>query len=202
MAVVIEDRGRNNRIELPVDVLAKCTGKITVLGDENEIVVGEGTFLRQVTISTDKGGGHFFAGANCLLAGIFRCNARGAAISIGTGTTIQQARILCMEAGNIRIGDDCMFSEQIYMTNSDMHSVIDAATGKRINPPADITIEPHVWIGLGATILKGTHIKRDAVVAAHSVVRGHVPGGTIVAGIPAKVIRTGVTWDRRLLPID
>lgn len=201
MPVTIEDLGRNNRIQVPSSVLAKGTGKIVVKGDDNEVVIGEDCFLRQVMIATEKGGGRFLAGNNCLLAGIFRCQAVGAAIKIGHKTTIQQARFICAEPGRIDVGEDCMFSEQIYMVNSDMHSIIDVATGRRINPAADISIAPHVWVGLGVTLLKGSRIGRDAIVAAHSLVRGEVPANALVAGVPVRVVRTGVTWDRRLLPV-
>ncbi len=52
-----------------------------------------------------------------------------------------------------------------------------------------ITIETNVWIGTGATILPGVNIGADAVVAAGAVVTHDVPPATLVAGVPARVIR-------------
>ena len=51
------------------------------------------------------------------------------------------------------------------------------------------------WLGAGAIILPGTVIGRNVVVAAGSVVRGHVPDRCVVAGVPAKVIRAYVAGD-------
>jgi acetyltransferase-like isoleucine patch superfamily enzyme len=53
-----------------------------------------------------------------------------------------------------------------------------------------ITIETNVWIGAAATILPGVTIGVDSVVAAGAVVTHDVAPATLVAGVPAKVIRT------------
>ena len=87
------------------------------------------------------------------------------------------------------------------MDPSDNHSIIDVASGKRINPSRPITIGDHVWVGQEVTILKGTAIGSHSIVGAGSIVRGVVPPNTLVAGSPARVIRSGVTWDRRRLPV-
>ncbi len=52
-----------------------------------------------------------------------------------------------------------------------------------------ITIDTNVWIGAAATVLPGVHIGADAVVAAGAVVTHDVPPATLVAGVPATVIR-------------
>jgi len=52
-----------------------------------------------------------------------------------------------------------------------------------------ITIETNVWIGAGATILPGVRIGAGAVVAAGAVVTHDVPPATLVAGVPATIIR-------------
>jgi acetyltransferase-like isoleucine patch superfamily enzyme len=52
-----------------------------------------------------------------------------------------------------------------------------------------ITIEDDVWIGFGATILKGVTIGKGAIIAAKAVVTKDVPKFSIVAGNPAKIIK-------------
>jgi acetyltransferase-like isoleucine patch superfamily enzyme len=52
-----------------------------------------------------------------------------------------------------------------------------------------ITIDTNVWIGAAATVLPGVHIGADAVVGAGAVVTHDVPRATLVAGVPARVIR-------------
>lgn len=53
-----------------------------------------------------------------------------------------------------------------------------------------IRIDDKAWIGFGATILKGVSIGEGAIVGAKSVVTKNVPPYTIVAGNPARIIRS------------
>ncbi len=53
-----------------------------------------------------------------------------------------------------------------------------------------ILIKQNAWIGAAATILPGVTIGENSVVAAGAVVSKDVPDNTIVAGIPAKIIKS------------
>jgi acetyltransferase-like isoleucine patch superfamily enzyme len=52
-----------------------------------------------------------------------------------------------------------------------------------------VVIEDDVCIGAQAVLLDGTHIERGAIIAAGSVVRGHVPAYQIWGGVPAHFIK-------------
>jgi len=52
-----------------------------------------------------------------------------------------------------------------------------------------IVVEDDVWLGAAAVITDGVHIGKGAVVAAGAVVTKDVPAHTVVAGVPARVIR-------------
>jgi len=54
---------------------------------------------------------------------------------------------------------------------------------------APVVIEDNVWIGANVTVMPGVTIGRHSVVGAGSVVTRDVPPDTIVAGVPAKVVR-------------
>jgi len=66
----------------------------------------------------------------------------------------------------------------------------------RIYPPEheSIRIKTGAWIGAGAIILQGVTIGEFSVVAAGAVVTKDVPPYTVVAGVPAKVVKN--------IPID
>lgn len=52
-----------------------------------------------------------------------------------------------------------------------------------------ITIRDNVWFGAGVQVLPGVTIGEGAVIAAGAVVTKDVPPRTLVAGVPAKVIK-------------
>lgn len=56
--------------------------------------------------------------------------------------------------------------------------------------PGPVIIDDNVWIGEGAMVMPNVHIGKGSIIAANSVVTKDIPPYSIVAGIPAKVIRT------------
>jgi acetyltransferase-like isoleucine patch superfamily enzyme len=59
---------------------------------------------------------------------------------------------------------------------------------------APVDIGDDVWIGRGALVLPGVTIGDGAVVAAGAVVTKDVPAGSVVAGVPAKVVGRADSW--------
>lgn len=53
-----------------------------------------------------------------------------------------------------------------------------------------ITIHENVFIGLRVTILPNTTIEKNCIIGAGSVIKGHIPEGSVVVGNPAKIICT------------
>jgi maltose O-acetyltransferase len=58
-----------------------------------------------------------------------------------------------------------------------------------IEMAADILIQDGAWLGAGCLVLPGVTIGNGAIVAAGAVVTVDVPAGSIVAGVPARIIR-------------
>lgn len=95
----------------------------------------------------------------------------------------------------IDIGDGCMISNNIEMRCTDDHSVLDME-GNVINKASDITIGNHVWLCKDVLILKNTTIPDDCIVGAKSVIaKRFSEPNCAICGNPAKVVKTGVTWD-------
>ena len=64
-----------------------------------------------------------------------------------------------------------------------------APADRKTTYPAPIVLGKNVWVGSNSTILRGMSIGDNAVVAAGAVVFKDVPADTVVAGVPAKVVK-------------
>lgn len=194
--------GNNNTVEIHPTVTTRKPFPINVHGNNNKIIVGAHTVLGGGMLQIRGHNSTIRIDEHCSINGELCCRASKTHILVGSRTTIGWAQVSLHEAGTISLGEDCMLSGGIVMDVSDMHSIIDIETGKRINPPGDITIGDHVWIAQGVSLMKGISIGRHSIIGARSVVAGDIPEHALAAGIPARVIRTGVSWDRHRLPCD
>lgn len=120
-----------------------------------------------------------------------------AKLSLGSGYMNHDCVIDCFSS--ITIGHGVVISERVVIRDSDNHAIISTENGelKSDEKPeaAPIVIQDHVWLGMNVIVLKGVTIGEGAIVAAGSVVTKDVPPHCLVAGVPAKVVKTEVTWN-------
>ena len=114
---------------------------------------------------------------------------KGAKLTLKTGFINQESVIDC--SNEIFIGENCAISHRVMIRDSNNHKL--NRPGYVVSAP--IRIGNNVWIGMGAMILSGVTIGDGAVVAAGAVVNKDVPPKTLVAGVPAKVVRENVEWE-------
>jgi maltose O-acetyltransferase len=96
------------------------------------------------------------------------------------------ARLLPHRHGGITIGADTLIAFKTLIDARDLNS-------GAIRP---IRIGRRCFIGGGSMVMPGVTIGDGVIVAAGAVVMADVPGGTIVAGNPARVVREGITVGR------
>jgi maltose O-acetyltransferase len=70
------------------------------------------------------------------------------------------------------------------------HPVDTASRRRHVETGAPVTIGENCWIGAGSVVLPGVSVGDDSVVAAGAVVTRDVPAGVVVAGVPARVVRS------------
>ena len=110
----------------------------------------------------------------------------GATLRLGAGSFVNTGTSISARA-RVDIGCRCQIANHVVIMDSDFHGLLDR---DRPEPPAPIVIEDDVWIAVRATVLKGVRIGRGAVVAAGAVVVRDVPPYTLVAGVPARVVKS------------
>lgn len=176
--------------------------RVEISGSGNELTIGKDTRIWGATIQLRGENLRCVIENDCKLRHVVLVvEDTGSRLVVRQSTSGTGCTIIACEGGLVQIGRDCMMSAGSDIRNTDGHSVVALATGERINPAADVLVDDHAWIGLKAQILKGVRMGRHSIAAAGSVVVKDVPANTIVAGIPAKPIRTGITWVRERLPL-
>jgi acetyltransferase-like isoleucine patch superfamily enzyme len=113
-----------------------------------------------------------------------------AGIRIGRDSLIGEFNVLRGQGG-ITIGDRVYTSPLVQLAAVN-HVFADPARPfvEQGITAEGITVEHDVWIGAGAIITDGVRIGQGAVVAAGAVVTRDVPPHTVVAGVPARVVKT------------
>jgi len=90
------------------------------------------------------------------------------------------------DTGGITIGDGTLIGHGATLTTLN-HRVDPARRADML--PSPIVIGRNVWLGAGVTVVPGVTIGNGAIVGAGAVVTKDVAGDTIVAGVPARVVR-------------
>ena len=116
---------------------------------------------------------------------------------IGDGCTANGADCYVNEGGRLIIGNDCMFAE-VFLHVGDNHAIFDIETLDVLNyrPHPSIRIQEHVWIASRATVLGDATIGAGSIIGAGAVVKGQIPGCSLIAGVPGRVVKSGVSWTR------
>jgi acetyltransferase-like isoleucine patch superfamily enzyme len=94
-------------------------------------------------------------------------------------------------SGGVTIGDNVIAGPGLYV-HSQEHLYADPTRPIRDQGTrqAEVVIDDDCWIGSRVTLLAGTRLGKRTIVAAGSVVRGHHPDGVILAGAPAKAVKS------------
>jgi acetyltransferase-like isoleucine patch superfamily enzyme len=101
----------------------------------------------------------------------------GGTLSIGNQVWFNRNCIVtCMQ--KISIGDHCAFGPNVCIYDHDHAYNSDGLITNQYEC-SDIVIEPGCWIGAGSIILRGTHIGKNSIIGAGSVVKGEIPPNSI-----------------------
>jgi acetyltransferase-like isoleucine patch superfamily enzyme len=92
----------------------------------------------------------------------------------------------------IDIGADTFTGPYVYITDQNHgYADLDTPIGRQLPRNDPVSIGAGCWLGAGTIVLPGAQIGEHVVVAAGAVVtRGKIPAYSVVAGVPARVIRT------------
>ena len=193
-------KGKNNNIKISKSsILYSC--KFDITGNNNEIEIDASCILNNVIffIRGDNNKIMIDEKVRFIRSGTIWIEDYECVVTIGGQTTFEDVHIAVTEPNSkIIIGKDCMFAYDIDLRTGDSHSIIDSKTNERINYAQSIVIGNHVWIASHVSILKGVCLLDNTIVATRSVVtKSFHENNIIIGGVPAKIIKENVNWDRK-----
>ena len=195
----IRIKGKNNVIFIKNRAIVKnCT--IEINGDNNEIhIYSEKIAKIKIQSISNNSIIKFENGSNVQDSAINLFSNAGE-IVIGENTTFTSVNIVCEEEKNrVLIGKNCMFSYGVNIRNTDSHPIFNE-NNEIINIGKEVIIGNRVWIGEGTTVLKGVSIADGRVIGAKSLVTKNIKeAGSISVGIPSKVIKENIKWERKFI---
>ena len=178
----ISVRGTGNKIIVDNGLTRLKDCSITIRGNNNTINIGAGCKLNKTSLYIEDNGGRITIGKDTIIHG--------------------QTHIAVIEGKAVNIGERCLFSANITLRTGDSHSILDKK-GNRLNPSKDIMIGDHVWVGNTVTLLKGTIINSNCVIAAGAILTGReFPSNSIVGGLGGNILKSDVDWCSERIPID
>jgi acetyltransferase-like isoleucine patch superfamily enzyme len=144
---------------------------------ESLIAIGAGTLIAAfVSLSVGMPGEYLDPAADPVITIGNRC-------VIGRGSSVIARR-------RVVIADDVTIAPSVYVTDHN-HTYADVQVPIGQQWPAEeaVSIGEGSWLGSGVIVLPGARIGRHVTVAAGSIVRGTVPDYSVIAGVPARVVR-------------
>lgn len=142
--------------------------------------------LRDVVIDS-----HVYIGQNCWINVIGPVNPDGShKLTIGAGSGIGMGSTIS-SACSIKLGNRVLLARNVYISDhGHQYLGIDCPiVDQGITEPRAVVIGDDTWLGQNACVLPGVRIGRHCVVGANAVVTKDVPDFSVVAGVPALVIR-------------
>lgn len=111
----------------------------------------------------------------------------------------------CITAiGEITIGDGCVLSEHVYI--SDQGHGVDPEAGLIMQQPlyekGPVRIGAHTFLGYRSCVLPGVQLGEHCVVGANAVVTTSFPAYSMVAGVPARLIRRYSMTEKKWITVS
>lgn len=127
------------------------TGRVFIEGKESKVIIKNGFRSK----------------------GRLNLNVRNGFLTIGENTFFNLGvSINCLH--KIEIGSNCLFGENVLIYDHDHNFTSNSLIREQGFSFDEVVIGNNVWIGSGSIILKGAVIEDDSIIAAGSVVKGHV----------------------------
>ncbi|MEJ2033693.1 MAG: DapH/DapD/GlmU-related protein [Deltaproteobacteria bacterium] len=166
-------------------------GPFVTLRSPGRIILGNNVYIDEHVLLDAKGKQSSISiGNDVLVAGRTALSCATASISVANEVSIGPFCYVRASRGNITIGSHVSIgAHSVIISGNPDYRCLDIPMMKQEGMARGIRIGDDVWIGVGARIIDGVNIGDGCVVGAGAVVTKDIPDFSIVAGVPATILR-------------
>lgn len=152
---------------------------------------------RRMIIECSKNSNIVFKGSAWIGSGTRIQVRKGATLEFGDNFYLSLESLIICHSG-ITFRDNCTVGWDTTICDTDYHTIVNLDTKESSPITSTITIGTHCWICNGCSIMKGTYLPDDCVVASKSMCNKRYIGAehSLLAGVPAKIKKMNVTHIR------
>ena len=150
----------------------------------------------------------FYEDGNCCHFGVtkYKFIYEGSSLTLHNAAKMTFGRNFCLghnsilyanglDGAEFTVGDDCAIAGDAVVRNDDAHTIFDVQTRDILNRPRGLRLGNHVWVTFRCTLLKGTSLPDNTIVGCGTIcTKAFTEPNTIIAGMPPRVVRRGVSW--------
>lgn len=179
----------------------RVNSRVQFTGNGNKVILENNCMLLNSLVRIQGNNNEVRLGSNSYVSGAeLWVEDSKCVLSIGKNTFVgHHSHLACTEDGSkLIVGDDGMISSYVQIRTGDSHSILDQ-DGVRINNAQSVYIGNHCWLGEGSKVLKGVTLDGDVIVSTGAIVTKSYGRFLLLGGIPAKIIKDNVRWDKERL---
>ena len=190
----LTDCGNGNCVDIAFGATRRLS--VTFLGNNNRVIIKSDASVCDVQIHILGNDSLIEISEDCRIdRALFWMTESSSEIRIGLGTFLQESRIFLTDRRcSVRIGQRCMIANGSELRCGDGHAIFSLNDGEILNRAHFILLEDNVWLASRVFVLKDVTVGTGSIVGAGSVITKSIPPYTLAAGVPARALRSGVTW--------
>lgn len=166
-------------------------GRGVILRSPGNTTIGDKFLLDDYSVLDVRGETGSIVIGNFVSIGRFTTiTAKQGSVTLGNGVNIGTYSRIATQS-KVKIGDSALIAAYVYIGPGN-HQMGDSETpliSRDMEIKGGVEIGAHAWIGAHSTIVDGVSVGEGSIIGAHSFVKDNVPPHTLVAGVPAKVIK-------------
>lgn len=193
-----------NGIKMPVFVsrnfkLSKCKGRIFLENKRTATIMLGYHDVVLFDRNKEKGIWHVegdinFNGTCRLGHGSRIVVSKSGILTFGKENIISANSSICCHK-EIKFGDDVIISWDCLFMDTDFHKIIDEKK-KVINENRAIIIGSHNWFGCGVTVLKGSIIRNNTIIAANTTISKKINTNNCIIKNNGEIVKCNINWEK------